>query len=243
MPTAVKDTGLIYANDPDLTISGNVLANDTAGSILRFIDGVRIGPKGQTSVTVDGDYGVFTFQPYGSYTYKLNAGVIPPADGFTDKVNYKISDGSGTTDYDSLVITIKPAITSVRPVAVDDFATVVNNQAVGNVLSNDYDPDGGAVHVSRAGGENTATANPNDFILKFIQPGSGTTVVEGKFGFLAIDRDGAFTYFKNAGDPDTLALNGASAVDTFQYRIYDDEFGQGPANNLTTDIGLLHINL
>lgn len=240
MPTAAKDTFDIYTNDSDLTINGNVLANDSAGAILRFVDGLRIGPKGLNTIVVDGDYGTFTFKPDGSFTYKLNPGVIAPPDGLSDKVSYKISDGSGATDFDYLVIDIKGA--AVKPVAFDDFAVVVDNVATGNVLINDKDPNGTTLQVSRAGGENVATANPNDFILKFIQPGSGTTVVEGKYGFLAIDRDGNFSYTINPDDQDYKNLGGAQAVDHFQYRMYDESLGSVP-NALATDVGVLHITV
>jgi autoaggregation protein RapA/B/C len=237
MPTLVDDRDTTNNG----VATGNVLENDSTGAILRFVDGARIGPKGASEIIVSGTYGEFTFKPNGDYTYALYTGdqavAVPP--GATDRVSYKISDGSGKTDFGYLTIDVLPA--STRPVAVDDFATIDEDGfASGNVLSNDFDPDGGTVMVSRAGGENTATANPNDFILKFVQPGQFDTVVEGKYGFLSIGRDGEFKYTLNAGDADTLALNGAEAVDKFQYRIYDDEFGTAP-DAQTTDIGILHI--
>lgn len=239
MPTLVDDRDTTSGG----VATGNVLANDSAGSILRFVDGARIGPKGASEIIVSGTYGEFTFKPNGDYTYALYTGgkavAVPP--GAVDSVSYKISDSMGKTDFGYLKIDVLPA--SQRPVAADDFATI-NDEGftTGNVLTNDFDPDGGSVQVSRAGGENIATANPNDFILKFVQPGKFDTVVEGKYGFLSIGRDGEFKYTLNAADADTKALNGASAVDKFQYRIYDEEFGSAP-DAQTTDVGVLHINV
>jgi autoaggregation protein RapA/B/C len=243
---ANTDTADFYANDLDGKISGNFLDNDTNDSggpvYLRFVDGARVSGKGAVSI-IQGDYGVFEIDGNtGAYTYtlipdRLPPGGIPP-EGLVEKVSYKISDGSGNTDFDYLRINLH-ATPNEKPQAVNDFVSAFDGVATGNVLDNDIDD--GVLAVSRAGGENTATSNPNDFVLQFLTP-EGDTVIEGVYGTLTINRAGEFNYVLNEEDVDTIALAGAQAVDTFQYRVYDDAFGNVPNAN-STDVALLNITV
>lgn len=242
-PVATTDTNTIYAGDAD-GISGNLLANDVDNGsklTLRFLNGERVADNGKGGDnTVEGTYGTFTIYNDGSYVYKLHPGVVPaPGEELIERVSYKVANSSGETDFDYLKITIKAP--NQKPVATDDFVSVdtILNNVSGNVLTNDYDPDGGSLQVARAGGENTTTPNPNDYLLKFVNE-VGNTVIQGEYGTLTIDRAGNFTYQLDTGDIDYINLNGARATDSFQYRISDDEFGAFP-NNQTTDVGILHI--
>lgn len=234
-PVAKADYDTIYINDPDGTISGNITANDSSDNgqvFLRSLNGASVGAKqGLDQVTIiEGTYGTFKVSPNGNYTYTLKAGLGQvPADGFVEKVGYKISDGTGKTDYDYLTITIKPEHT--KPVAVDQSVSVNGNSVSGDLTAEGY------VSVSRAGSENLLTANPNDYNFKFVQP-DGSTVVSGHYGDLHIQRDGTYTYDLNdLGKGLTEA-----ASETFQFRVYDDAFGEFP-NSQTTDVGVLKISI
>ena len=258
-PKANTDFNTIYFNDSDGAVSGNILANDTDPNgdplFLRFLDGTRVGTpggKGGATDTVVGKYGTFFVKSDGSYTYtldKTNPAVMELSStgpGLEESVSYKIIDSAGATDFDYLKISILGP--NAKPNAADDFASIKTGDvsASGNILANDTDgnhPGGAApfLEVARAGGENINTANPNDYSLKFVA-NTGTTVVEGKYGFLTIDRDGHYDYHINTQDADYIALNGATAVDNFQYRIADDAYGSVPNSN-STDVAILHITV
>lgn len=235
-PTAVTDFDTIYLNDPDGSISGNITANDTSdgGAIyLRSLNGSSVnGKKGAEPTIIEGTYGTFKVSPDGSYTYTLNPSLKDqpvPAEGWVERVGYKISDGGGNTDFDYLIITIKGEHT--KPVAIDQEVTVT-----GNFITGDLTADSN-IFVSRIGGENFATPTPNDFNLTFVQP-DGSTVISGLYGDLQIERDGTYTYTLNAAGHDLTD----GATERFQFRIYDDAFGEF-ANSQTTDVGVLKISI
>ncbi|WP_313618241.1 Ig-like domain-containing protein [Agrobacterium sp.] len=236
-PTAVADFDTIYLNDPDGSIFGNITANDTSdgGAIyLRSLNGTTVGAKkGLEQVTyIEGKYGIFEVSPNGNYKYTLNPDMKDkevPVGGWVERVGYKISDGGGNTDYDYLTITIKGE--HIKPVAVDKEVTVTGNLITGDLTADDN------IFVGRIGGENLATANPNDFSLKFVQP-DGSTVISGLYGDLHIDRDGTYTYevYKGHNFSETVS-------ERFQFRIYDDAFGEFADNSQTTDVGVLKISI
>jgi len=233
-PVAVADYDTIYINDPDHSIKGNITANDISNGgpiYLRSLNGEKVDAKhGLDYVSIiEGDYGTFKVKPNGDYEYTLKSGLSVPAEGLVEKVGYKISDGGGKTDYDYLTITIKPEHT--KPVAVDQSVSVSGNSVSGDLTSEGY------VSVSRVGSEIASTPNPNDYSFKFVQP-DGTTVVSGQYGDLHIHRDGSYTYDLNANG---VAQN-HTVSETFQFRIYDDAFGDFP-NAETTDVGILKISI
>lgn len=234
-PKAVADFDTIYLNDPDGSISGNITSNDTSdgGAIyLRSLNGTTVGAKqGLEQITIiKGEFGVFKVSPNGSYTYTLNPGIKEvPVGGLVERVSYKISDGGGNTDFDYLTITIKGEHT--KPVALDQSVTVTGNFITGDLTAENN------IFVSRIGGENFATSNPNDFNLKSVQA-DGSTVISGLYGDLHIERDGTYTYTLN--DAGHNLTDGAT--ERFQFRIYDDAFGEF-ANSQTTDVGVLKISI
>lgn len=234
-PTANTDFDTIYLNDPNGSISGNITANDTTDSgpiYLRSLNGSSVGAKqGLDQVTtIEGTYGVFKVSPNGSYTYTLNADIGEvPAGGFVERVGYKISDGGGKTDYDYLVISIKPQ--HVKPVAEDQSQTVLGDSVSGDLTSE------GNVFVSRVGGENLSTLNPHDYSMVFVE-NNGTTIISGQYGDLHVERNGDYNYVLNdAGQNLDVAT-----TESFQFRIYDDAFGEFP-NAQTTDVGILKISI
>lgn len=253
-PVAVKDTNFISVFDADGVVTGNVLSNDVPASeggklFLRFLDGERVSDSGKGGFDniVVGKYGTFEIFENGSYSYKLNlndpdvAALRASGKTLQETVSYKVSDGAGNTDFDTLTIDI--AGTNTKPVAVDDSANVTTTSpsVSGNVLLNDIDPEGGLA-VSRVGAENLATPNPNDYAMKFVGGDAATDVV-GKYGTLSMKADGSYTYAVDLGDPDFIALGGAAATETFQYRVKDSAFGSGLDNSETTDVAIIQIGV
>lgn len=252
-PVATTDYAGIYVGASSNEVVGNLLANDipAAGDTLylRQLGGISVNAKHGMNyeTTVLGQYGTFFVKPDGSYRYELdktNTAVLALHDNqsLTEKVSLKISNGNGETDFDYLNLTIH-AGTNHKPQAVDDFVSTNGGlTAKGNVIANDIDLDSGTkLMVGRAGGENTATLNPNDYSLHFVAT-AGTTTVQGVYGTLEIDRSGNYTYHLDTNDADYVGLNGAHAVDNFQYRMYDDAFGTVPNSN-STDVAILHVSI
>ena len=225
--------------DDSKTFSGNALAgatdadNDTI-TVARvdssYVAGGIGGGKGSNSFV--GQYGVLTIAQDGTYIYTLNAG-LNMKDGATliEDFVLKIRDSQGAYSTGVLKFNIS-GTTNDRPVAVDDFYMVGSNgSTVGNVLSNDSDPDGDALHV---GGVIDLATNTNYHIT-----GLGNVTIKGVYGTLTISDTGAFTYAVDYTDPDTIALNGGTAIDKFAYKPHDGQNGEG--NN--TDYALLQFTI
>ncbi|MBD5417284.1 MAG: hypothetical protein HDR50_06420 [Desulfovibrio sp.] len=119
---SVADTNTL-AEGGKTEVTGNLLANDTAGAdgwmtgslTLTDADGNALG------ATVEGTYGTLTIQPDGSYTYALKDGfkddngkaVLP--EGVEDEVfHYQVKDADG--DVTSNTLTIDLVNTPLKPV-------------------------------------------------------------------------------------------------------------------------------
>ena len=221
-PVAGDDHAEISVQDPDHKISGNLLANDSdpdGGAIfLRFVDGIRVGAKGTD--TIVGTYGTFTFHADGSYVYTLdmtNPAVIGLASGakLTESLNYKISDGTGATDFALFKLDITGPNT--RPTAVDDHLSINiagGDDLSGNVLTNDHDSDGDTLQVSFIG---TAPHT-------YIPTDGGTVTYAGLYGSITIGRDGNFVYHVDEAKAAAAGLTDTSHLtEHFTYKIYDGE--------------------
>ena len=163
---AVQDINNTYV---DLPVSGNVLTNDEdAEGDAQVVTSVGTFPTTQGgSITINAD---------GSYTYS------PPA-GFTgqDTFEYTIEDDGNPQATDSAIIYIEvlPINSSDNdpPVANPDTAgTEIDTPVDGNVLPNDFDPDGDTIMVTSVG-----------------------TFPTTEGGTVTINADGTFTYTPPAG--------------------------------------------
>lgn len=219
-PVAQDDHSTISVEDMDQEIAGNLLSNDTIagdGSLfLRFVNGIRVGDKGTD--TIQGTYGTFTFNTDGSYVYTLDASnpavmALAPGESLKETLNYKISDGTGDTDFGYFTLEITGP--NQRPTAVTDNLgmAVGDDVLVGNILLNDTDADGDGLQVSFIGEDPPLTYIPNDGSMVSYQ---------GEYGTITIGRDGNFVYDINETDPDVLALApGEAVVESFTYKIWD----------------------
>ena len=128
-PVALDDVATV-AEDASVVIS--VLTNDTD------IDGDALTVTGATSA--DGT----------SSTDGATVTYSPAADAVgTHTVSYTVDDGTGLTDTATVTVTVTPVPDA--PVAVDDVATVAEDDSVViSVLTNDTDIDGDALTVTGA---------------------------------------------------------------------------------------------
>jgi VCBS repeat-containing protein len=179
-----------------VTVSGNVLANDTdidKGTVL------QVAAPG----TYAGSYGSLTIRQDGSFTYTLNdhaANVEALAEGqvVTENFSYVATDGLAGVG-SSLAITVTG--TNDGPVvAVDGNAATEDSTAAvsGNVLANDHDVDSASLTV--------------------VAPGTYV----GAHGTLTLAQDGSYTYsLDNAASGVQSLAQGQSVVDSFTYSATD----------------------
>lgn len=118
-----------------------------------------------------------------------------------------------------------PTVTTpAKPVAVDDGMRVdAAGMAAGNVLANDYDPNGGPIYLRTLG--STKVANRE-------------VMIEGKYGDLFFFKTGSYRY-----DLDETRIDGSGGVlkDTFFYKISDGAMQDTGSLTLTIDLATLAI--
>jgi polysaccharidase protein len=193
----------------DGNVVGNLLANDTDADgntlDLETVNGINLG-EGMSKI--EGKYGVLTISADGTYSYDLDG--AKRATLSKDSVEtFTITVGDGRdTDTSLLTIDLNKAAIPVlspklKPVAVDDrFYVDASGRIEGNILANDYDPNGTAVYLRTVG----------DFRVS-----DKPIVLFGTYGSLTISSSGAFVYEANAGAPSGLG----AVKDSFRYKISD----------------------
>ena len=154
--------------------------------------------QASSGTVVDNSDGTFTF--------------TPDEDDDSDVAfTFDVSDGTETV---SATATLDLAPVNDAPVASDDAAGVTEDvvaTASGNVVSNDTDADGDSLRVADVNGQNV--------------PNAGTADIDGAYGRLTIDAQGAYSYTLGvtAAQADAVdALDdGDAPVDTFTYTLFD----------------------
>ena len=207
---ATPDTNTV-TEDVKLSATGNVLDNDSpAGLGVTSLNGQPLGD----SKTVNGTYGTLTLNSDGTYTYKLdndNLAVQALDDGesLIEEFSYTASDGVGSAD-STLKITIDG--TNDGPVANPDenFVTEdVKLAAEGNILANDTDVDGENLTIKEIAGQAV---------------NEGPTVIDGMYGTLTVNANGAYTYVLNNDDPAVQGLGeGDTLSESFAYTATDGD--------------------
>ncbi|RFM28391.1 beta strand repeat-containing protein, partial [Chitinophaga silvisoli] len=154
-PVAVDDDVTVTE---DVAATGNVLTNDSDPEGNALAASLVTAPVNGT-VILNAD---------GSFTYTPNANF-----NGADSLVYQVCDNGTPSLCDSGVVRFTVTSVNDAPVAVDDNVTVTEDVAgIGNVLTNDSDPEGNALTA------NLVTA-----------PVNGTVV---------LNADGSFTYTPNA---------------------------------------------
>ncbi|MDB5469048.1 MAG: hypothetical protein JWR84_608 [Caulobacter sp.] len=194
--------------------SGNVLTNDTDvdSGDSRTVTAVNAGPPGSA---LAGQYGLLTLNADGGYSYVVDNGnaavnaLRASGDTLSDSFTYTVTDAAGATSTASLTIAVHGA--NDAPIAGDDAGAASKDgngvpvDAVGNVLTNDADVDGGDAK--------TVTA---------LSGGAVGTGLVGQHGTLTLQADGSYRYVTDESDPAVLALGPTdSLTETFTYTMSD----------------------
>lgn len=196
--TATDDAVTVSEDGP--AISFNVLANDTdpdQADTLFLTDTDAFSTRGATSLFADG---TTRYDPFDQFE------ALAVGETATDTFTYTASDGNGGTDTATVTITITGV--NDAPTAVDDggpgyFANEDDAFRVGNVLTNDTDPDGDTLTVSDV----DATS------------AGGASVTSNGDGTFAYDPAGQFESLDN----------GEQATDQFAYTVSDGNGGTDTA--------------
>ena len=190
-PRAINDVNTTYVGTP---VSGNVLTNDSdpEGNTLTVTTQTNTPTSNGGTVTVNAD---------GTYIY------TPPA-GFTgeDTFTYQVCDNGTPSACSTATVTIdvmpQPTSGNDAPVAVNDnYQGTINKPVSGNILSNDFDPDGTTLTVSSAMADTDGDGAADDALTLgtlatvYGKNASGTTV---QAGTLTISNTGAMSFTPNA---------------------------------------------
>ncbi|MEM7105474.1 MAG: Ig-like domain-containing protein [Bacteroidota bacterium] len=179
-PVAVDDVAYTPQDTP---VSGDASLND--------YDPDGDAPLTFTQLTSPTNGGV-VFNADGTFTYTPNAGYTGP-----DQFIYEVCDGISGCDQATVYILVGPS--NDPPVAIDDINhTLVDVPVGGNVMTNDYDPNGDNIIVTEVNGmaviaAGTTVATPNGSVTQF--------------------PDGSYVYTPNAG---------FVGFDSYTYQICDD---------------------
>ncbi|TPG79531.1 retention module-containing protein [Pseudomonas arsenicoxydans] len=108
VPKAVDDSNANTASETLLTLTGNVLPNDTQGA-----DRIPTGPNSGPVIggTFTGTYGTLVLNPNGTYTYTLNTSdadfkALHGGGSGTETFTYTLTDADGDTSTANLVLQI-----------------------------------------------------------------------------------------------------------------------------------------
>ncbi|MEO5332711.1 MAG: cadherin domain-containing protein, partial [Magnetococcus sp. YQC-5] len=237
-PVAVEDTGVsseaggtangIAGN----SATGNVLTNDLDPETDPLtVTAIRTGSVkggGQTGTlgaALSGNYGLLTLKSDGSYTYVASENnptvqALKVGQTISDSFNYTVSDGK-LTDMGVLTVSIQGA--NDAPVGVNGTGNATEaggtangtagNNATGNVLTNDTDPESDtltAIAIRTGDVEGNGTS------------GKIGTALTGSYGSLTLNNDGSFSYTINDSNTTVQALKvNQSLTESFNYTLSD----------------------
>jgi VCBS repeat-containing protein len=199
--------GAIAAGE-DIVGNLNVLANDMDASALHVSATSGVSQLGAT-ITINAD-GTLAYNPLASVALQgLDVG-----ETLTDTFTYTVTDAYGLSDTATVTVVVGGA--DDPSVAVDDTASAVEDGAVisGNLLTNDYDPEGHDVPALAANSAGQF-GNANGAVLTLNQDGSYTYAVNDAFQALAEGQTATdvFTYTLDGGDTGTLTVTVSGSND------------------------------
>ena len=200
-----------------LTVSENgpatvldVLSNDLGDGLSV----VSVNTTGTQGTVVNNMDGTVTYDPNGAFAALIGGQTD------TDTFTYTVEDSAGQTQSATVTVTIEGA--NEAPTALNDTASVVENQAVtGMLLANDSDPEAaGPLSVTQVNGSGS-------FVGRFATLPSGAE--------LRVNTDGSFTYESGAAFDDLAA--GQSTTDSFTYTVADTDGATSTATATITITG------
>ncbi|WP_061170149.1 VCBS domain-containing protein [Caballeronia hypogeia] len=224
--------GNVLANDTDVdqtdSLSGNA-ARAGGQAAAEPLSAIAPGSSSNVDATIlQGQFGTLFIGANGTYLYRVdttNPTVIAlgPLQTVNDVFTYQVRDRGNLTDLGQLTIVVRGR--NDAPVVRDDAASAVEAGGVnnatpgvdpsGNVLTNDSDPDGDAIHVSAVQGESGAVGTP----------------LRGAYGTLTMNADGTWRYAVDNASAAVQALrtSGQTLQDVFTYTSEDFLGAQGTA--------------
>jgi len=211
--TAVVVITISPINDLPIAVNDNYTVN-RGGTLTILSPGVLINDSDVdsdllTSIKVtDPSHGALTLNDDGSFTY-IHDGSKTSSDSFT----YKVNDGSADGNTVTVSITILPV--NEMPIAVNDINSLDEGQidVIGNILSNDYDPDGDPLSVISIDGNTNIS-----------------TGISGDYGTLTCNSLGNYTYTLNNQSELAKSLkDGETLIERFDYSISDGNGGNANA--------------
>lgn len=199
----------VLANDMD--VDGDPLVVNAVAAPGASLLGSSVGQA------VLGTYGHLTLYANGSYAYAADTGAanaLKLGEVRTDVFQYRVSDGRGGTDIDTLTISITgtndlPVIQGASN-SVDEGMSITDNTGL---LASASDADGDTLGISgfAAGTQYTSLQAP------------GTSVL-GTYGHLTLNPDGSYTYIADTQASIDL-MPGQTVADVFTYVVGDGNGG------------------
>ncbi|WP_213879834.1 retention module-containing protein [Pseudomonas sp. dw_358] len=241
VPKAVNDTNASVADETHLTLTGNVLTNDTQGA-----DRITTGPI--TAGTYVGTYGSLVLAADGSYTYTLNpnsANFVALLGGAsaTERFTYTLNDSDGDTSTATLTLNISNAN---DPVTLGGLAVPGGEVTVYEAnLATGSSPDAagltrtGSFTVSAPDGLANLTINSVALITNGVLATSLPTITGALGNTLTITGYNAITgvvsYAYHLNGTETQAAGASSIVENFTVAAADRD------GSSTT--GVLNVNI
>ncbi|CAG4916733.1 VCBS domain-containing protein [Paraburkholderia saeva] len=233
-------TGNVLNNDTDVdgvdqfTGTGATVGTVTAGTSLSAI------PLDSTSerdaLVLHGQYGDLLIGANGTYLYVVDASNptligLGPLQFVTDVFTYRVTDEGNLSAEATLTVVVRGV--NDAPVVVDTTGTAVEAGGInngtpgvnpsGNVLTNDSDPEGDAIHVSGIRTGDTASTGGT--------AGTVGSALQGEYGTLTLNADGTWTYVvdNSLAAVQALRTSGQTLQDVFTYTVADDLNASTPA--------------
>ncbi|MDX1930867.1 MAG: VCBS domain-containing protein [Pirellulaceae bacterium] len=233
---AAVEAGGVANGTAGSNATGNVLANDAdvdsgdAKTVSGVAAGVQASTSGSVNTSVAGSYGAISIAADGSYTYSVdnsNAAVQAlrtNGQSLADVFSYTFVDTAGLASTTQVTITVTGA--NDAPTAVADTTIAIEaggtsngaagTNPIGNVLSNDTDPD------TALNGE-TKTVSGVATGVQASASGSVAVPVNGTYGSITISAGGAYSYAVDNSNSAVQALRTSSdtLTDVFTYTMVD----------------------
>ncbi|MFM7020300.1 MAG: Ig-like domain-containing protein [Aquirufa sp.] len=229
-PTVVND---VITVPEGTTGTGNVLTNDSdveSGTlaVTQFtINGTIYTPGSIVSIP---NVGTFVLNADGTYSFTG----VPNYSGAVPLIGYTATDGTGGTSTGTLTVSIQNV--NDAPVVVSEtFITPEDTPAIGNVLTNDTDPEG-------------TTINMTQFLVGGVSYNAGQTATIPGVGTVTISSLGAYVftpvanYFGNV-PPVIYTVSDGQATTTGSLTISVTSVNDAPVGVNDTKVGEVNANL